>query len=130
MNRIHLQNMNEMTRTIENIANVVTWHDNGQTDASGNPLTDEDCFTQIRAEVQAYGFLPSDEESDHSDEVSDEEMSEADVGSYCEACARVKRSVAWYHLPFTLPNGFRAYSACAECCSQHGLQDRPESFFA
>ena len=64
----------------------------------------------------------SDEESDHSDEVSDEEMSsEADVGSYCEACARVKRSVAWYHLPFTLPNGFRAYSACAECRSQHGL---------
>ena len=68
MNRIHTRNMNEMDRTIMNIADVVLWHENGQTNASGRPLTDEDCFTQIRTEVQAHGFLNSSD-----DEMSDEE---------------------------------------------------------
>ena len=71
---IHVEWLNEMTQTIESIAKVVKWHENGQTDASGRPLTDEDCFTQIRAEVQAHGFLNSSD-----DEMSDGEEEEDDA---------------------------------------------------
>ena len=65
-------------QTISNIADVVRWHVNGQTNASGRLLTDEDCFAQIRAEVQAHGLLNSsdDEMSDEEEEEDDEEEDE------------------------------------------------------
>ena len=136
-NRSHVETINEMHQTIENIAKVVKWHENGQTDASGRPLTDEDCFTQIRAEVQAHGFLNSsdDEMSDEEDEVDD--MVEAagstdamdedeEQGVFCETCDGYYRQgvVAWFTEPFT-HNGRTLYSACAVCRWRLDLEDRP-----
>ena len=83
--------MEDADQTIKNIADVVKWHENGQTDASGRPLTDEDCFTQIRAEVQAHGFLNSsddemsDEEPDDTS-MADDDGSEEESEVHCALC--------------------------------------------
>ena len=52
-----------MNQTLENIADVVTWHDHGQS-SEGNPRSDEDCFVQIREHVQAHGFLVEDSDTE------------------------------------------------------------------
>ena len=62
----------EAEQTLKNIANAVKWHDNGQNER-GVMMDDEDCFEQIRVEVQHHGFLTREEESEpESDTVSDE----------------------------------------------------------
>ena len=66
--------LEEADQTIKNIANVVK--------RRGHSLTAEDCFSQIRAEVQAHGLLDSsdeemsDEDSMFADQEDEEEIEE------------------------------------------------------
>ena len=85
----HVEKMDLMNHTISNIANVVEF----RTDASARPLTDEDCFTQIRTEVQAHGFFNSSDDEMSDEEPDDtvmaagsEEESEADDALHCVLC--------------------------------------------
>ena len=117
--------MEDADQTIKNIADVVKWHEKGQTDASGRPLTDEDCFTQIRAEVQAHGLLISSDEEEEEEEEEDDAMDE-EQGVFCEACDSYHGQgiVAWYREPF-MHDGRNLYSACAVCRRRLNLEDRP-----
>ena len=113
--------MNEMDRTIGNIANVVQSHDNAEVD-------DVDCFEQIRLEVQAHGYLSddtSDEEESEEDDAMDADQDE-EQGVFCETCDGYYRQgvVAWFTEPFT-HNGRTLYSACAVCRWRLNLEDRP-----
>ena len=52
--KLHLE---EADQIIGSMLDVVLRYEAGQTDANGRPLTREDCFTQIRAQVQAHGLI-------------------------------------------------------------------------
>ena len=68
---------------------------------------------------------PHDEGSE-SEQMSDDEMGDAEPEVFCEACDEYYRRgiVAWFAEPFPY-NGRRLYSACATCRQNIGLQDRP-----
>ena len=53
----------EAEQTLKNIADVVKLHDNGGQNENGVMVDDEDCFDQIRAEVQHHGFICDEEEA-------------------------------------------------------------------
>ena len=91
--------LEDADQTIKNIANVVKWHENGQTDASGHPLTAEDCFSQIRAEVQAHGLLNSSDEEMSDDEMSDEEEVEEVQCVLCHIMILERRCVVMADQP-------------------------------
>ena len=67
------QNCVRMNHAINNIDTAVQWHERGQTNASGRPLTPEDCLAQIRAEVNVV--MSDDSESDQDPDQDSEEDS-------------------------------------------------------